>query len=148
MNNYQGWPLYDFLPDGYRIDKSCGSPLHGYEFAINGSPLKGGKRILVRVQSPQKRLLSDAPTYQLNKKDDHAKSEPVVIDAVYVKTVNELARSKFKQRLLNDILCDLMICEIEGWCKVEYINEIRKLIAGIGAQSIIDIDKQRIEGLS
>lgn len=138
MNNYKGWLLYDFLPEGYRMDKSCGSPLHGYDFAINGSPLKGGKRILVRVQLPQKRLFSDTPPAQPNKKDDNVKNEPVAIDAIYVKTVNELARSKFKQQLLNDILCDLMICEIEGWCKVEYINEIRKLISGIGAKSIID----------
>ena len=138
MSNYKGWPLYDFLPEGYRMDKSCGSPLHGYEFAINASPLKGGKRILVRVHSPQKRLVSDAPPAQPNKKDDHAKSEPVVIDAVYVKTVNELARSKFKQKLLNDILCDLTICEIEGWCKKEYIDEIRKLINGIGSRVTVD----------
>lgn len=138
MNNYKDYPLYDFLPEGYRMDKTCGSPLHGYEFAVNASPLKGGKRILVRVLQPQKRLFSDAPPVPPNKKDENVKNEPVVIDAVYVKTVNELARSKFKQRLLNDILCDLMICEIEGWCKVEYINEIRKLISKIGAQSTIE----------
>ena len=120
------------------MDKSCGSPLNGYEFAINGSLLKGGKQILVRAQSPQKRLLSDATTVHLAKKDDHAKKEPVVIDAVYTRTVNELARQKFKEKLLNDILCDLMICEIEGWCKVEYITELRKLISGIGAQHTID----------
>lgn len=83
MNNYKEWPLYDFLPDGYRIDKTCGSPLHGYEFATNGSILKGGKRILVRAQPPQKRLFSDAPTYQLNKKDDHAKNEPVFMPVIY-----------------------------------------------------------------
>jgi len=138
MNNYKGYPLYDFLPEGYRMDKSCGSPLNGYEFAINGSLLKGGKQILVRTQSQQKRLLSDVPKVQIAKKDDHAKSEPVVIDAVYTRTVNELARQKFKEKLLNDILCDLMICEIEGWCKVEYITELSKLISGIGAQHTID----------
>ena len=61
-----------------------------------------------------------------------------VIDAQYVRTVNELAREKFKQRILNDILVDLMICEIEGWCKHEYINELKQLIGGLAQRVCID----------
>lgn len=49
MEEYKGWPCYEEIPDGWRIDKTAGSPLHGYEFIINGSPLKGGKRALARV---------------------------------------------------------------------------------------------------
>ena len=49
MEQYNGWPIYETMPDGYWIDKNAGSPLHGYEFIINGSPLKGGKRALLRV---------------------------------------------------------------------------------------------------
>lgn len=135
MNNYKEWPLYDFLPDGFRMDKSCGSPLHEYEFAINDNPLKGGKRILVRVQSTQKRPFSDAPT--ISKVETVADESPKVEQPYPARTVNELARERFKLKLLNDIRCDLMICELEGWDKMEYINEIRKLIAGIGAQPVI-----------
>lgn len=47
MKNYKGWQLFDKLPKGWQIDKTCGSPLSGYEFCINGSILNGGKRALV-----------------------------------------------------------------------------------------------------
>ena len=47
---YKYWPLLDELPPGWWIDKHVGSPLHGYEFCINGSILKGGRRALVRTQ--------------------------------------------------------------------------------------------------
>ena len=57
-----------------------------------------------------------------------------VIDEHYARTVNELARKKFMRKLLADILVDLTICEIEGWCKREYLNELSELINGIGRQ--------------
>ena len=60
------------------------------------------------------------------------KKPATAIDAAYARTANELARQKFKQKLLNDIMVDLMICEIEGWKKMEYINEIKILINSIG----------------
>ena len=63
----------------------------------------------------------------------------VVIDATYVRTVNDLARKKFEQRLLNDLMVDLMICEIEGWCKMEYIRELRRLLASIARRKSISI---------
>ena len=47
------------------------------------------------------------------------------------KTVNDLARMKFKEQLLKEIMVDLMVCEIEGWDKKEYIKEIRNLINSI-----------------
>ena len=50
-------------------------------------------------------------------------------------TANELARKKFQEKLLQDIRVDLMICEIEGWDKLEYIQEIKNLINSIGAQT-------------
>jgi hypothetical protein len=31
-------------------------------------------------------------------------------------------------------LVDLTICEIEGWCKREYLRELAELINGIGQQ--------------
>ncbi|MGL4384472.1 MAG: hypothetical protein ACRCS4_04130, partial [Flavobacterium sp.] len=47
------------------------------------------------------------------------------------KTVNTLARKKFQEHLLKEIMFDFMVCEIEGWDKKEYLNEIKKLINGI-----------------
>lgn len=47
---YRGWwELLDELPAGWRIDKTNGSPLNGYVFAISGSILKGGRRALLKL---------------------------------------------------------------------------------------------------
>lgn len=37
---------------------------------------------------------------------------------------NQLARHIFICKLLSELRIDLMICEIEGWDKMEYINMI------------------------
>ena len=41
---------------------------------------------------------------------------------------NRLAREKMKLRLLADIRMDLMVCELEGWNKLEYLNELLALV--------------------
>ena len=40
---------------------------------------------------------------------------------------NRLAREKMKLRLLADIRMDLMVCELEGWDKLEYLDELLAL---------------------
>lgn len=121
------------------IDKTCGSPLAGYVFISDRrSILRGGKRALLRVRKPQQQLCLDAPP--VSKMETTADEMPAAkIEQPYpARTVNELARERFKLRLLNDIRCDLMICELEGWGKMEYINEIRRLVNEIGRQVTID----------
>ena len=56
-----------------------------------------------------------------------------IIDKQTAKTANELARKKFEEKLLQDIRADLIICEIEGWDKAEYIKELKGLINSIGS---------------
>ena len=46
------------------------------------------------------------------------------------KTLNRVAREEIKLKLLADIKIDLQICELEGWDKKEYLNELKKLIDG------------------
>lgn len=41
---------------------------------------------------------------------------------------NRLAREKMKLRLLADIRMDLMVCELEGWSKLEYLEELLALV--------------------
>jgi len=127
---YKDWQLFNELPDGWLIDKTAGSPLAGHAFITNGkSVINGQERGLLKIKRN-----SDSNHFKplpVVKKQEEADPEQVVIDDNYVRTVNELARQKFKQKILNDILVDLMICEIEGWCKLEYINEIKQLIDGI-----------------
>lgn len=139
MSTYRDWQLYDDMPEGWKIDKTCGSPLAGYEFISNGkSVLRGGKRALLRVRQPQQQICFDQPVISKMETVTQQDKPEVVIDAHYVRIVNELARQKFKQRLLKDILTDLMICEIEGWGKMEYINEMKRLINDIGSIATIE----------
>lgn len=50
--------------------------------------------------------------------------------------LNRLARERMKQRLLNDILVDLQVCELEGWNKLEYIAELRDMLDTLGAKNV------------
>jgi hypothetical protein len=138
MRTYKDWPLLEKIPDGWRIDKSAGSPLSGYEFVTNGKSILTGlqKRALLKVRPPAQKLLFDSE-WVVSKMEipTEIKPEPEIKKLPYVypaKTVNDLARKKFKQQLLKDILVDLTICEIESWSKTEYINELKCLINSIG----------------
>lgn len=46
------------------------------------------------------------------------------------KALNELCRHQMIVKLENDILQDLMVCEIEGFDKMEYLKMLRNLING------------------
>ena len=129
METYKDWQVFSSLPAGWKIDKTAGSPLNGYEFATNGKSIfNGQKRALVKYKSDIEEIHPDEPveekTKERVKEKPHTAEEKVVI----AKTVNDLARAKFKERMLNDILVDLTICEIEGWSKTEYIDEMKLLI--------------------
>jgi hypothetical protein len=50
------------------------------------------------------------------------------VDPETRKAMNRLARHKMILKLYQDILIDLTICELEGWDKMEYINELSDLI--------------------
>ena len=129
---FHDWEVYEVLPKGWKIDKSCGSPLTGFDFCTNGkSILNGGKRALVksiRKGTPRIKFVQHEPTVSQRK--------PIIVEnntdyKFPAKTVNTLARKKFQEQLLKEITFDLMVCEIEGWDKKEYIKEIRNLINSI-----------------
>lgn len=130
MNKYKDWEVYEVLPIGWKIDTSCGSPLHGFDFCTNGkSILNGGKRALVRSTrkgTPRIEFIETKSKLKIVEKTEH--KEGFIYPS---KTVNNLARLKFKEQLLKEIMFDLMVCEIENWDKKEYINELKKLINGI-----------------
>lgn len=44
------------------------------------------------------------------------------------KTLNDLARHQLIVRILQEIEFDLMICEIEGWDKKEFIRQIQSAV--------------------
>ena len=99
------------------------------------SVFDGQKRALLCLTVRQKTLFDQVEAHAPSKPPvefgETQKRPPPAVDPATARTVNELARQRFKQRLLGDILVDLMICEIEGWCKLEYIRDLRKLINSI-----------------
>lgn len=138
MKKYKDWDLLECLPKDWKIDKTAGSPLCGYEFCTNGkSVLNGQKRALVRV------IRKNTPRIEYEKIEIKKKEE--IINSNYKfpsKAVNNLARKKFQEWLLKEIHFDLMVCEIEGWDKKEYIREIKNLINSIdisNKRKILDI---------
>ena len=128
---YRGLNLLDCLPDGWKLDATCGSPLHGYAYATDGkSILNGGKRALVKVAPAP--IPVEAPPQEPTKVHEQPKrARDYTYAKGQAKTVNQLARERFKERLLQDILTDLMVCELEGWDKLEYIQELKTLITGV-----------------
>ena len=138
MAEYKGWRLFDEMPEGYFFAKNAGSPLYGYEFITNGSPLKGGKLALLKVNLA---LIENATTIEKYPKfEKPAKQEPKPIDPDTPRVINELARKQSILMILNDIMIDLTICEIEGWSKSEYINELKREICKIALREDIVIE--------
>lgn len=48
------------------------------------------------------------------------------------RALNDLARHQMIRKLLADIMTDLMICEIEGWDRLEYLNMLKCEINALG----------------
>lgn len=52
-----------------------------------------------------------------------------------------------KYRLLADISLDLVICEMEGWDKLEYLAELKKMINTLGGEKNgPDISRKNVSG--
>ena len=56
----------------------------------------------------------------------------IIPDKETARKLNELSRHKMIERPYRDILMDLMICDIEGWDKKEYINQLKTVVNSIG----------------
>ena len=138
VDKYKGWDLLEELPQGWAIDKTAGTPLNGYVFITNGkSVLNGQERALLKVNKniAVQNFKTENTNINLEKNIKKINSKDKIIDKKTANTANELARKKFQEKLLQDIRVDLMICEIEGWDKLEYIQEIKNLINSIGVKT-------------
>jgi hypothetical protein len=132
-SKYRDWDILEELPQGWVIDKTAGSPAPNTVFITNGkSVLNGQKRALLKVEAkrdiniPKNEIVKQNHIVEANKM-----VEKTEIPIFHAKTVNDLARLKFKEQLLKEIMFDLMVCEIEKWDKKDYINEIKKLLNSI-----------------
>lgn len=61
------------------------------------------------------------------------------------RTFNRLAREKMKLHLLADIRMDLMVCELEGYSKLEYLDELLALVQELrkGGWGMMDDTKSK-----
>lgn len=132
-SKYRDWDILEDLPEGWVIDKYAGSPAPNTVFITNGkSVLNGQKRALLKVQAKQDINILKNEIPKVNHfVEANKKIEKTEIPIFPAKTVNDLARLKFKEQLLKEIMFDLMVCEIENWDKKEYINELKKMLNGI-----------------
>jgi hypothetical protein len=139
IGSYKGWwDIYDSLPDGWRVDPSkTGSPIHDCVFITSGkSVFDGGKRALLKVdKKPPKQLpskSSELPDQPLIVRDcfkQDQKPLPSADDlAQYPMVINRLAREKFKQKLLQELVFDFKVCQLEGWSCFEYPYSLKVLI--------------------
>lgn len=130
MEKYKYWDVYNELPEGWMLDKSIW--IGGdFSFITNGkSPLKGQKRAVLMLKKEHEKINDTDIVKPLNdlKKEPILEAEEKEFPA---ETVNALARAKFKEKLLQEILFDFMVCELEHWNKKEYIEELKELIDGI-----------------
>lgn len=138
---HQDWLVFDYMPEGWKICPTMGdelaSPLVGHVFITDGGSLfNGRKRALLRVSLPAGQPIGQRVELRgVVLAEPYHPAEGIPKTWMYTpeqsKTVNDLARNKFKERLLADILMDLNICKIEGWDRKEYIKELLELIRGI-----------------
>ena len=137
---YKGWwPMLEEMPAGWSIDRTAGSPVHGFVFITNGrSPINGQERALLRAQP---KVIHDPPRVEttpiiaLQSQKDSCLKQDEPQDPALPRTLNELARARMKYRLLADIRFDLQICELENWSKHEYIRELKGLIDSMTQES-------------
>lgn len=149
---YKGWPLLEEMPDGWAINHAAGSPLHGYIFVTNCKSLFSGERRTALLRVNKNPLTEEKATVQqppaitdTSPKCSKKQSTEFTFDKASARVVNELARQRFKQKILADILIDLTICQIEGWSKREYINEIKKLVNSIGKNRHIEANQMILD---
>lgn len=143
---YKNWEIVETMPDGYKLS-NAGSPLHGHLFIIDKSPIRGGKLKLLKVKQKDENHIADINEMieypDISKKETTVKEKD---DFVFpAKSVNTLARLKFKEQLMKEILFDLTVCEIEGWDKKEYVKELKKLINSIDVSNRSESLKNQVK---
>ena len=58
----------------------------------------------------------------------------IFIDKQGPRVFNRLSREQMKHRLWAEILADMQVCELEGWDKLEYLNELREMLDSLGEE--------------
>jgi len=120
---------FDALPNGWKLDRSWGSPEHGWEPICNGkSMMNGGRKGLLRVVKMNSQPIVDSCPAPAPPPEPERIELTADETKEAAKITNDLARAKFKEKLLQELMVDLMVCKIEGWSIAEYISDLKTLI--------------------
>lgn len=133
---FKHWNVFDSIPEGWVIDRNAGSPLHDHVFVTNGKNILSGQQIRALAPDPKKayRQEPEKPSLEVLKevmhpKQNQEKEKPSrQIDQECRRVLNDLARKKVQEQLLQDILFDMNVCKLEGWDHREYLFELENLI--------------------
>jgi hypothetical protein len=121
---------YDIMPHGWKIDPTFGSPEHGYLPICNGKSLINGgeKGLLKLVKIDQICAITENVKYEKpsNIKSELPQSKEEIKNAY--KVINDLAREKFKEKMMQEILFDMSVCRLEGWDIFQYAIQLKNLI--------------------
>lgn len=144
---FKHWNVFDQIPAGWVIDRNAGSPLHGHVFITNGKNIVSGQQIRVLAPAPREKQppltpvnLQDICPQLFPEPQLDTKKHSQQIDEECRRVLNDLARKKVQEQLLQDILFDMNVCKLEGWDHSEYLFDLENLINGL----IIDnLEKER-----
>lgn len=133
---FQHWNVFDSIPEGWVIDRNAGSPLRDHVFITHGKNILSGQQIRALAPDPKKayRQEPEKPFLEVLKevmhpKQNQEKEKPSrQIDQECRRVLNDLARKKVQEQLLQDILFDMNVCKLEGWDHREYLFELENLI--------------------
>ena len=129
VDTYPHLERFDNMPEGWRYDTTFGSPVFGYATICNGkSMLNGGRKGLLRRQKSDSQPIVDS-CVKIPTKTKLPKTELTVEEKkAAAKATNDLARAKFKEKLLQELMFDITVCKIEGWRIDEYVTDIKTMI--------------------
>lgn len=127
-------PMQKFneMPRGWKLDTTWGSPEHGWTPICNGkSMLNGGEKGLLRYV--KKEVIQNIPVLKnpIVSIVEHERNDTKVESKDVSYVLQKLARAKFKQALLQEILFDLTVCQIERWPIRPYINELKHIVDSV-----------------
>ncbi len=124
------WEVLDELPQGWVIDEKNDTPIPNTIFITNGKSLLSGKqkRALLKIKPQILEVEKSQEPKRISLPKEKKEEEKQAPQPYPSKEANKLARAKMIRKLLADIMVDLQICELEGWDKKEYLQELQDII--------------------
>jgi len=140
------YEVHDTPPEGFTPCRTAASPSGRHTLYSNGVPryLFDGPGGRGRINPAHRwALVKKHPSgfwlWSENKgwtayeafKEKHRKKEVQDMTVFERRALNQLAREKFKEKIVAEITCDMMVCMMERWDPRTYTYEIKTMIDDI-----------------